>query len=76
MANVHVEAYKVLNGKSPFNIKHLWAVKEPSMEFNSKNHGDLALTFKDDGSIEILYWSPNIPIEAENVVPTHLILKP
>lgn len=75
MEKINATVYR-FNDKPVFNVKQLWSVHEPSIEFDSKKHGDLAIVFHKDGTIGITYWSPRIPIDAENVHPARLVLQP
>lgn len=59
-----------------FQFKQMWAVKDPCIELHSAKHGDFALTFKDNGEVELTYWSPKLDPDAVNVRPTNIVLKP
>ena len=60
---------------SPFRFERKWAVYRTTLEIGSDKHGDIALEFNDDGSIDITYWSPDISPEAEDVVPARMTLR-
>ena len=60
---------------SPFEFERKWAVSPATIEIGSDKHGDIALEFNDDGSIDITYWSPDISPEAEDVVPARMTLR-
>ena len=76
MSKITTNVYKLSkNNRTPFDVQPLWAVDHPTIEFDSKKHGSLSITFN-DGFIDILYWSPKITDKMTNVRASHIILKP